>query len=448
MSDIVLDRSQISQFVSEDEIKAMGDEVLESHRKIVDRTGAGSEMLDWVELPNNIDEAEFSRMQKAADKIRSDSEVFVVIGIGGSYLGAQAVIEALKPNFYNNLRKEQRGCPEIYYVGNNFSGSYLADLFEVIKDKDVSINVVSKSGTTTESAVAFRIFKNYLEEKYGAEEARGRIYVTTDREKGALKAFSDKQGYETFIIKDGAGGRYSVLTPVGLLPIAVAGIDIKELIRGASAGVKDYSKTNLMENPAYLYAAIRNILYRKGKKIEMLATYEPSLSNFAEWWKQLFGESEGKDGKGIFPAAVNLTKELHSLGQYIQDGERTLFETVINVGQAHADITIKIEESNFDSLDFLSDKTLNYVNNRALHATVIAHTDGEVPNIIINIPEMSPFYLGKLIYFFEKSCAISAYILGVNPFNQPGVEAYKNNMYALLGKPGYEDLKKELEKRI
>ncbi len=447
MNNIILDCGNIDQSVSVDEMNLMEGDVAEANRKIVEKNGEGNGMLGFVNLPSNYDKSEFARIQKAAEKIRKNSDVFVVIGIGGSYLGARAVIEALQPNFYNNLNKDTRHCPEIYFAGQNMSGSYLSDLLDLVKDKDISINVISKSGTTTEPALAFRIFKNILEEKYGKEGARERIFATTDADKGALKDLAEKEGYETFVVPDNIGGRFSVLTAVGLLPIAVAGINVKELLNGAIDGEEKYS-TDRLDNIANKYAVARNILYKNGKKIELFVNYEPKMHYFSEWLKQLFGESEGKDRKGIFPAAVDFSTDLHSLGQYIQEGERTIFETILFVDQAGKDLTIPESDNNVDGFEFIAGKTLNFVNKKAMAATAAAHSDGGVPNILIGIPELTPFYLGKLIYFFEKSCAISAYILGVNPFNQPGVEAYKNNMYALLGKPGYEELREQLEKRI
>ena len=433
MSDIKLDCSGIDQFISGDEINSMQGKVSEAHQKIAKKNGEGSEMLGFVGLPTDYDKDEFTRIQRAAEKIRENSDVLIVIGIGGSYLGARAVIEALKPNLYNNLNKETRNCPEIYFAGQNISGSYLSDLLEVVKDKDISINVISKSGTTTEPAIAFRIFKKFLEVKYGKAGAKERIFATTDSKMGALKSLANKEGYETFVVPNNIGGRFSVLTAVGLLPIAVAGIDIEALLAGAKMGQDDYAEDGL-NNIVNKYAVIRNILYQKGKKIEIFANYEPKLHYFSEWLKQLFGESEGKGGKGIFPVAVDFSTDLHSLGQYIQEGERTIFETVLFVEKSAEDIIIPESTDDTDGFNFIAGKTLSSVNKIAMTATVAAHTEGGVPNIIINISELTPFCLGQLIYFFEKSCAMSAYILGVNPFNQPGVEVYKKNMFRLLGK--------------
>ncbi|MFA7253677.1 MAG: glucose-6-phosphate isomerase [Patescibacteria group bacterium] len=423
-------------------------EIAEAYQKIEDKSGAGNEMLGWADLPSQISQSEIVDIRETAEKIKDNSDAFIVIGIGGSYLGSRAVIEALKPSFFNSLPKKKRDYPEIYFAGNNISGKYLSDLLHVLEGKDISINVISKSGTTTEPAIAFRVFKEYLENKYGKDEAAKRIIVTTDKEKGSLKKLAGDEGYKTFVIPDNIGGRYSVLTPVGLLPIAVAGIDIDELIGGAKASEEDLKGRDTEKNDACIYAAVRNLLYRQGKSLEILVNYEPSLHYFAEWWKQLFGESEGKGGAGIFPASVDFTTDLHSLGQYIQAGKRNLFETVLNIRDQEQDIPLGEVEGNIDGLNFLAGKSINFVNQKALEATVMAHTDGGVPNIIINIPKINAYYLGNLIYFFEKACAISAYTLGVNPFDQPGVETYKNKMFSLLGKPGYEELKPELEKRI
>ncbi len=406
--------------------------LLDSHKP--DSYRAGSEFLGWLDLPKKYDREEFKRIKQAAKKIQQQSEVLVVIGIGGSYLGAKAAIEMLSHSFYNNLPKKQRKTPEIYFAGTNLSGTYLTHLQEVIGDRDFSVNVISKSGTTTEPAIAFRIFKNKLEEKYGREGAKERIFATTDKAKGALKKLSDEEGYETFVVPDDVGGRFSVLTAVGLLPIAVAGIDISELMKGAADATQDFKKP-YSENPCYQYAALRNILYNKGKAIEMLISYEPRLHYIAEWWKQLYGESEGKDGKGIFPASADFTSDLHSLGQYIQDGRRHLFETMIEIQRPEADLTVEKEKSDLDGLNYLAGKTLDFVNKKAAQGTVEAHVDGGVPNLKITIPTVSAYHLGYLFFFFEKACAVSGYLLGVNPFDQPGVEAYKKNMFRLLGKP-------------
>lgn len=434
--------------VDQKEVEYLEGQVQDAHDKIHNKIGAGSDFLGWVTLPKTYDSDEVSRIKRAAQKIKENSDVLVVIGIGGSYLGARAVIDALSHPFYNFLDKEKRNNPQIFYAGNNISGTYLKGLLEAVDGKDISINVISKSGTTTEPAIAFRVFRDYLEEKYGKSKAKERIFVTTDSSKGALKKAADHEGYESFVIPDDIGGRFSVLTPVGLLPIAVAGIDIEELLKGA-AKAKDYcDRLSLMENPSYIYAAVRNVLYQRGKTTEILVNYEPSLHYFSEWWKQLFGESEGKDGKGLFPASVDFSTDLHSLGQYIQDGRRNLFETVLNVKKADTDIKVPRDEKNLDGLNFLEGKTLNFVNEKAFEGTVLAHVDGNVPNIIVNIPKLNENYIGQLIYFFEKACAISGYLLGVNPFNQPGVESYKQNMFALIGKPGYEKLKSKIENKL
>jgi glucose-6-phosphate isomerase len=396
----------------------------------------------------NYDKEEFARILKAAEKIKNDSDVLVVIGIGGSYLGARAAIEMLNHSFYNALPSEKRQTPQVLFVGNNISSTYMRDVMDLLEGKDWSINVISKSGTTTEPAIAFRIFRKLLEEKYGKEEARQRIYATTDRQKGALKTLANEEGYESFIIPDDVGGRYSVLTAVGLLPIAVSGIDIEAMMKGAQKAREDFSHSELEDNLAYQYAAVRNILYNKGKTIEMLINYEPGLQYFAEWWKQLFGESEGKDQKGIFPASANFSTDLHSLGQYIQEGRRDLFETIIKVNNPRHELVIEEEESNLDGLNYLAGKTVDFVNNKAFEGTLLAHTDGGVPNLVVEIPAMDAYTFGYLVYFFEKACAMSGYLLGVNPFDQPGVEAYKVNMFALLGKPGYEEKKAELEERL
>lgn len=412
------------------------------------KTGAGSDFTGWVELPTAIDANELARVKAAAEKIGSDSDLLVVVGIGGSYLGARAAIEALTHSFYSLLGSAERKRPLILYAGNNISGKYLKELFDVFEGKDISVNVISKSGTTTEPAVAFRAIKKYMEERYGKEGAKSRIYATTDKARGALKTLADAEGYETFVIPDDVGGRYSVLTPVGLLPIAAAGIDIDEILRGAKDAVALFAEPSLEKNPCYTYAAVRNALYNKGKQVEILVNYEPSMHFFAEWWKQLFGESEGKDQKGIFPAAVDFSTDLHSMGQYVQDGLRTIFETVINIKSTGVDLAIENDADNLDGLNFLTGKALSEVNQKAFEGTLLAHVDGGTPNIIIEVPELTPYYFGQLIYFFEKACGVSGYVLGVNPFDQPGVEAYKKNMFALLGKPGYEELAKTLNERL
>ena len=398
------------------------------------------EFLGWLTLPEKYDKKEFEAIKKAAEKIRKDSKVLVVIGIGGSYLGARAVIDSLTHTFYNSLPDEQRKSPQILYVGNNMSGAYLNDLVELIGDRDLSINVISKSGTTTESAIAFRFFREYMENKYGAKEAKKRIYVTTDKVNGALKQLAKKEGYATFVIPNNIGGRYSVLTAVGLLPIATAGINIDKLMEGARFAMEKYSDQNLKYNDCYKYAVLRNILYKEHKDIEILVTYEPKLHYFIEWWKQLFGESEGKDKKGIYPSGAEFTTDLHSLGQYIQEGRRNLFETVINIEKHDSNISVHLDEDNLDELNYLEGKTLDYINGKAMEATVVAHTDGGVPNILLNVNKLDEETIGHLIYFFELACAMSGKLLGVNPFNQPGVERYKTNMFKLLKKPGYEEI--------
>ena len=448
MSDITFDYSRALPFLGQHEIDNMAEYVKSAHEMLHNKTGAGNDFLGWVELPTDYDKEEFARIKKAAEKIRSDSDVLIVIGIGGSYLGARAAIELLQHSFYNALDSDKRKGPAIFFAGNNISSTYMADLLETIDGKDISVNVISKSGTTTEPAIAFRIFKELLENKYGKEEAAKRIYATTDKARGALKTLADTEGYETFVVPDDVGGRYSVLTAVGLLPIAAAGIDIDAMMQGAADGQKDYSVTDLSKNPAYQYAVVRNALARKGKTVEMMVNFEPALHYFAEWWKQLYGESEGKDNKGIFPAAADFSSDLHSMGQYIQEGQRILFETAILVESPRKDVTIKSTEDNLDGLNFLAGKTIDYVNSKAAQGTALAHMDGGVPNLVVKVPALDAYNFGKLVYFFEKACGLSGYLLGVNPFDQPGVEAYKKNMFALLGKPGYEDAKAALEERL
>lgn len=443
-----LDLSKTSPYLKEQEIMNLQPMVTAAHQMLHKGTGEGNDFLGWVELPVNYDKDEFQRIKKAADKIRSNSEALIVIGIGGSYLGARAAIEMLSHTFNNSLAKEKRKNPLIFYVGNNISSTYMADLLETVENMDISVNVISKSGTTTEPAIAFRIFKELLEKKYGKAGAKERIFATTDKKKGALKTLADNEGYETFVVPDDVGGRFSVLTAVGLLPIAAAGIDIEEMLNGARDAKEKYNDDDINNNDCYKYAAARNALYNKGKTVEMMINYEPSVHYFGEWWKQLYGESEGKDGKGIFPAAADFSTDLHSMGQYIQDGLRNLFETVINVESPRKNIQIKAIEEDLDGLNFLAGKDMDYVNKQAFRGTLLAHNDGGVPNIVLNVPELTPYYFGYMVYFFEKACGISGYLLGVNPFNQPGVEAYKKNMFALLGKPGYEDMKEELEKRL
>lgn len=448
MSKFRFDYSKAGSFFAEHELTYMRDFVKVAHHSLHEKTGAGSDYLGWIDLPVNYDQEEFSRIERAAEKIRNDSDVLLVIGIGGSYLGARAAIEMLQHSFYNVLPKEKRRSPQIIFAGNNISSTYMMDIIDLLEGNDFSINVISKSGTTTEPAIAFRIFRKILEEKYGAEEARKRIYATTDKAKGALKTLANEEGYETFVIPDDIGGRYSVLTAVGLLPIAVSGADIRAMMKGAADAREDFSKSELDENPAYQYAAVRNILYNKGKTIEMLVNYEPALQYFAEWWKQLYGESEGKDQKGIFPASANFSTDLHSLGQYIQEGRRDLFETVIKVEKPRRGLTIEAEDKDLDGLNYLAGKTVDFVNDKAFEGTLLAHTDGGVPNLIVSVPALDEYHFGYMVYFFEKACAMSGYLLGVNPFDQPGVEAYKVNMFALLGKPGFEEKKAELEKRL
>ncbi len=435
-------------FFYEDELKQIKPYVELANEVLTSKTGAGNDFLGWVDLPETYDKDEFARIKKAAEKIKNDSEVLVVIGIGGSYLGAKAAIEFLSHSFYNNLPKDKRKTPEIYFAGTNMSGVYLQHLIEVVGDRDFSVNVISKSGTTTEPAIAFRVFKKILEEKYGKEEAAKRIYATTDKAKGALKTLATAEGYETFVVPDNVGGRFSVLTAVGLLPIAAAGIDIDDLMAGAKDAMNDFANKNMDENQALQYAAVRNILHRKGKDLELMVNYEPRVHYLAEWWKQLFGESEGKEGKGLYPTSADFSADLHSLGQYIQQGQRLFFETVVSIGKPEVEFVIESDKENLDGLNFIAGKTLDYVNKKATDGVILAHVDGNVPNLGINIPEVTPYHLGYTFYFFEKACGVSGYLLGVNPFDQPGVEAYKKNMFALLGKPGYEEAGKELEKKL
>ncbi|MCM3714096.1 glucose-6-phosphate isomerase [Alkalihalobacillus oceani] len=442
------DYSKALSFFQQDEVTYMQNAVTAAHEALHQKSGAGHEYLGWVDLPSAYDREEFSRIQAAAEKIKSDSDVLLVIGIGGSYLGARAAIEALQHSFYNLLGKEERKAPQVFFVGHNMSSTYIKDLLTLLDGKDVSLNVISKSGTTTEPAIAFRIFRQYLEQKYGREEARKRIYATTDRKKGALKTLADEEGYQTFVVPDDVGGRFSVLTAVGLLPIAAAGLDIEAMMNGARQASEDLATPDLAKNQAYQYAAIRQIFYNKGKSIEVMVNYEPALHFVGEWWKQLYGESEGKDGKGLFPAAVDFSTDLHSMGQYIQDGRRNLFETVLHVGKVREELTIEEADSDLDGLNYLAGETIDFVNKKAFEGTMLAHTDGGVPNLIVHIPELNEFHFGYLVYFFEKACGISGYLLGVNPFDQPGVEAYKKNMFALLGKPGFEKEKAELEARL
>jgi len=436
-----LDYGKALSFMNEDDFDLIQKEIKDAHYTLHNKTGLGNDFLGWVELPNNYNKEEFALIKASAEKIRMNSDVLLVIGIGGSYLGSKAAIEMLSKYF--DKKKEL----EVIFVGNHISSTYIEDLVDYLDGLDFSINVISKSGTTTEPAIAFRVFKEMLNNKYGEKEARTRIYATTDIAKGALRTLANQEKYTTFVVPDDIGGRYSVLTAVGLLPIAAAGINIDEIMQGAKDAYNEYAVYS-KDNEAYKYVAIRNLLYRNGKKIEMLINYEPSLFYLGEWWKQLFGESEGKEHKGLFPAGASFSTDLHSLGQYIQDGERHLFETVLNVGKARREAIIKRDKLNLDGLNYLTDKTVEYVNKKAFLGTLLAHTDGGVPNVILNIPEISPYSFGYLVYFFEKACAVSGYVLGVNPFNQPGVEDYKKNMFALLEKPGYEELTKELKKRL
>ncbi len=448
MSKVTFDYSKAAPFIKDNEVESMKKLALDAKELLVSKTGAGNDFLGWINLPVDYDKEEFARIKKAAAKIQSDSEVLLVIGIGGSYLGARAAIEFLRHSFYNVVDKSIRKTPEIYFVGNSISSTYIKHLIDVIGNRDFSINMISKSGTTTEPAIAFRVFKEMAEKKYGKEGAAKRIYATTDKVKGSLKHLATEEGYETFVVPDDVGGRFSVLTAVGLLPIAVSGADIDKLMEGAAEGRKMALEAPFEENDALKYAALRNILLRKGKAIEILANYEPSVHYVSEWWKQLYGESEGKDQKGIFPASVDLTTDLHSMGQFIQDGARNMFETVINIETSREEIIIGEEPVDLDGLNYLAGKSVDFVNKSAMNGTILAHTDGQVPNFLVNVPEVNEFYLGELFYFFEFACGVSGYLLGVNPFNQPGVESYKKNMFALLGKPGYEAQREELLKRL
>ena len=433
---VKLNTKYVTPFLKENAYADIRSEVEAAHDELHNGTGKGNDFLGWLSLPENYDKEEFARIKASAEKIRKDSEVLVVIGIGGSYLGARAAIEFIKSQNYNLLR---HGAPEIYFAGNTISSASINELVEIIGDRDFSVNVISKSGTTTEPAVAFRIFREMLESKYGADEAAKRIYATTDKARGTLKALADAEGYETFVVPDDVGGRYSVLTAVGLLPIAVAGIDIDAIMQGAAAAMNELCDKDIEKNDCYKYAATRNLLYRSGKKIEMMVSYEPAYTMMNEWFKQLYGESEGKENKGLFPTSAIFSTDLHSMGQYIQEGERHLFETVVHFAKSKSEVEIKNEEGSADGLNFLAGKTVSFVNQKAFEGTLLAHTDGDVPNIVLEVEAMDEFNLGYLIYFLEKACAVSGYILGINPFDQPGVESYKKNMFALLGKPGYED---------
>lgn len=441
---ITFDYSNALSFMQQHEVDYLSEFVKTAHEMLHGKKGPGSDYLGWVDLPHNYDKEEFARIKAASERIRSNSDALIVIGIGGSYLGARAAIEALSHTFHNQLDDKT----EIYFAGQNISPTYLTHLFDVLKDKDISVNVISKSGTTTEPAIAFRIFRDYLEKKYGEEEAKKRIYATTDRAKGALKTLADEEGYETFVIPDDVGGRYSVLTAVGLLPIATAGLDIDKMMAGAAAAADKYINPNLAENQSYQYAAVRNTLYRKGKSIELLVNFEPSLHFVSEWWKQLFGESEGKDQKGLYPASVDFSTDLHSMGQYVQEGRRDLIETVVSVKEPKVDITLGLEEADLDGLNYLAGKTMDYVNKNAAQGTVLAHVDGGVPNLSVELDQLNEYTFGEMVYFFEKACGVSGLLMGVNPFDQPGVEAYKKNMFALLGKPGFETEREELTKRL
>ncbi len=431
-------------FMKNSEVENLSEFVKQAHHQIHQKQGPGSDYLGWVDWPVNYDKEEFSRVKLAAKRIQEQSDALIVIGIGGSYLGSKAAIEALSHTFHNQIK----GNTEVYFAGQNISSTYIEHLMQVLEGKDISVNVISKSGTTTEPALAFRIFRDYMEKKYGKEEARNRIYVTTDQNKGSLLKLAGEEGYETFVIPDDIGGRYSVLTPVGLLPIAVAGLNIDQMMAGAKQGFDKYNNPDLATNESYQYAAIRNIFYNKGKSIELFVSYEPGLSYVAEWWKQLFGESEGKDEKGLFPASVNFTTDLHSMGQYVQEGRRLLIETVLQVKKPAIERIIEADPENIDGLNFLTGKTMDEVNKKAALGTTLAHIDGGVPNLLIELDELNEFTFGELVYFFEKACAISGTLLGVNPFDQPGVEAYKTNMFALLGKDGFEKEKEELENRL
>ena len=448
MGQVTFDYSKAMGYVSQHEIDSMKAITESARQLLLSKSGAGNDYLGWINLPVDYDKDEFARIKAASDKIRSDSEVLVVIGIGGSYLGARAAIEFLGHNFFNSVSKDVRKAPEIYFVGNSISSTYLAGLVDTIGDRDFSVNIISKSGTTTEPAIAFRVFKKLLEDNSANEGAAKRIYATTDKEKGALKKLADAQGYEEFVVPDDVGGRFSVLTAVGLLAIAVSGVDIDKLMEGAASARKRCIENDFDSNDSMQYAALRNILLRKGKLVEILCDYEPSLHYTLEWWKQLMGESEGKDNKGLFPASVDLTTDLHSMGQFIQDGSRIMFETVLNVEKSSREVLIEKEEEDLDGLNYLAGKSVDFVNKCAMNGTILAHTDGNTPNLMVKIPEQNEFYLGELFYFFEFACGLSGYILGVNPFNQPGVESYKHNMFALLGKPGFEDEGEALRKRL
>ena len=445
---VTFDYSKAKSFIRDHEVEYIKKLATDAKELLVSRKGPGNDFLGWIDLPVDYDKEEFARIQAAAKKIQEDSEVLLVIGIGGSYLGARAAIEFLKHNFFNKVSRDVRKAPEVYFVGNSISTTYMKHLMDVIGDRDFSVNMISKSGTTTEPAIAFRVFKELLEKKYGKEGAAKRIYATTDKARGALKNLATEEGYESFIVPDDVGGRFSVLSAVGLLPIAVSGADIEQLMAGAASGRQIALEAPFEENDAVQYAAIRNLLHRKGKSVEVLANYEPSLHFISERWKQLYGESEGKHQKGIFPASVDLTTDLHSMGQFIQDGTRIMYETVLNVENCAEEILLKEEPVDLDGLNYLAGKSIDFINKNAMNGTILAHTDGCVPNLMVHIPEQTEFYLGQLFYFFEFACGVSGYMLGVNPFDQPGVESYKKNMFALLGKPGYEKEREELLKRL
>ena len=445
---VTFDYSKVADFVSAEELANFKSTVMGAKETLISKTGAGNDFVGWIDLPVDYDKEEFERIKAAAKKIQSDSDVLLVVGIGGSYLGARAAIEFLSHSFHNVLDKSKRKAPEIYFVGNSISSKYIRDLKDVLEGKDFSINIISKSGTTTEPAIAFRVFKEMLIEKYGREEANKRIYATTDKARGALKNLANEEGYESFVVPDDVGGRFSVLTAVGLLPIAVSGADITKLMEGAASMREVCLNKDFAENDSMKYAAVRNILLRKGKSVEILCNYEPIFHYVAEWWKQLFGESEGKDQKGLFPASVDLTTDLHSMGQFIQDGSRVMFETVMELEKPAFDLKIQKEDVDLDGLNYLAGKTLDFINKSAMKGTQLAHTDGNVPNLVVKVPEQNEFYLGQLFYFYEFACGLSGYILGVNPFNQPGVESYKKNMFALLGKPGFEEQREQLMKRL
>ena len=440
-----LNTRHLKGFVSEHELAAIEPQVHAAHKLLTEKSGLGNDFLGWTDLPTAYDKEEFARIKAAAKKIQADSDVLIVIGIGGSYLGARAAIELLKSPFYNNMKKD---TPEIYFAGNNISADYLNTIISLCEGKRVSVNIISKSGTTTEPALAFRVFREMLEKEYGKEGAKERIYATTDKARGTLKELSDREGYETFVIADDVGGRYSVLTAVGLLPMAVAGVDIDAVMGGAQKALEELSVDDLEKNDCYKYAALRNILYRKGKSVELLVSYEPSFAMMNEWFKQLYGESEGKDNKGLFPASVIFSTDLHSMGQFIQEGSRTMFETVVSIGKPQLDFFVKDDPENLDGLNFLSNQNMSVVNQKAMQGTILAHTQGGVPNMVLEVPMTNEHEFGYMVYFFERACAISGYLLGVNPFDQPGVESYKKNMFALLGKPGYEDQKAELEAKL